>query len=86
MAFKVYYSLLTGQNRTLVLQTGSIVHGQNYGFFIPYTVDYNLGTGCILSVHAMAGNDVMNIRITDNPACYHVYGTTLDTGFTQVVC
>lgn len=83
---RVYYSLLIGQNKTLIYQTGSIVYGQNYGFYIPWNVDYYGGTGCILIIKAMAGNDVMNIRITENPVCYHLLGTTLDTGYTQVLC
>jgi len=65
-------------NPTKTVQTGSITSGQAYAFYVPGELDYNVGEGARLNVYALGGNTVFSERVFNNPACYHVWGTTLN--------
>merc|ERR1712150_286300 len=74
---KLSYVLNNGNNEIPVTQTGSILVGQSYAFYIPGTIDYQGDSGGILTVKAIGGIQILMTKIETNPACYHVWGTTL---------
>jgi hypothetical protein len=69
---KLTYEVQRGQVKETVVQTGSINLGQNYGFLVPFSVNYDGATGCILEINAVAGVQVMRVRIRSNPQCFDV--------------
>ena len=48
----------------------------DYGFRIPELVDYEAGQGATLVVTAVAGVNVLTVRLHSDPECFHVWGTT----------
>ena len=49
-----------------------IFWNKDYGFRIPETVDYNVGSGVTLIVDAVAGINVLKVRLRSDPECFHV--------------
>ena len=80
------YEVQVGTVTETVVQTGSITAGQDYGFYVPFSVNYDGATGCVLEVNAVAGVNVMRVRIRSNPECFHVWGSTLFPSWSSVNC
>jgi hypothetical protein len=45
---------------------------KDYGFRIPESVDYDVGSGVTLIVDAVAGINVLKVRLRSDPECFHV--------------
>ena len=69
---RLTYEIQRDRVRETVVQTGSISSGQDFGFRVPFSVNYDGATGCILEVNAVAGAQVMRVRIRSNPECFDV--------------
>lgn len=69
---KLTYEVQRDRVKETVVQTGSISGGQDYGFRVPFSVNYDGATGCVLEVNAVAGVQVMKVRIRSNPECFDV--------------
>lgn len=73
-----------------VTQTGSILSGQSYAFYIPGAVDYESEFGARLNVVAVGGKPVIeNYKLTNNAdlrQCIHVWGTTLYPAWSPIDC
>lgn len=63
--------------------TKSIVIGQEHVFKISFNKDLS---SLYLVVHAVAGVQIMAVKIHSNPSCFHVWGTTLNPYWTSVNC
>jgi hypothetical protein len=83
---KLYYEVQEGIEKRRIVQTGHILGGQNYAFYVPYTVNYDGAYGVTLVVHAIAGKQVMSQRVKTSPQCYHVWGTTLIPYWSSMPC
>ena len=64
---KLTYEIQRGLVKESVTQTGSINLNQDYGFRVPFGVNYDSPAGCILEINAVAGAQVMKQRIVANP-------------------
>lgn len=74
-------------NNQIVTQTGTVTSSLEYGFKIPFSVNYESEYGCILEVDAVAGlNIINNLRIDNNPLCIDIWGTTLAPSWSKVDC
>lgn len=70
-----------------VTQTGSILSGQSYAFYVPGAVDYTSEVGARLNVFAIAGKQVIdNYKVTLAKQCIHVWGTTLYPAWSPIDC
>ena len=74
-------------NNQIVTQTGLVTSGLEYGFLIPFSVNYESEFGCILEASAVAGiNIINNIRVDSNPLCIDIWGTTLAPLWSKIDC
>lgn len=64
-------------------QTGSITMGQDYAFYMPYDAQLS---STIVVAHAIAGVRIMSVKVESNPACFHVWGTTLFPVWSKMPC
>ena len=71
---RLLYEQQVGVIKQSVIQTGSITAGQDYGFYIPFSVNFDGATGVTLIVNAVAGVQVLETRIRGNPECFHIWG------------
>ena len=86
-SLRITYEVQNGANVVeKVVQTGSIASGQAYGFRIPFSVNYDTEVGCTLEVNAVAGVNVLRVKIRTNPECFHVWGSTLSPSWSNVNC
>ena len=53
---------------------------------IPGANDYTTEAGAVLEVRAAGGNRVFAKKITANPECFDVWGTTLNGAWSNVNC
>jgi hypothetical protein len=67
-------------------QSASLSVFQSVVFRVPYVVNLDGQSGITLRVDAVAGNNVMNYRVKEDPSCIHVWGTTLITAWSKIDC
>ena len=53
---------------------------------MPYWVDYTSSFGAVLTVDAVGGIQVLQQKITADPQCFHVWGSTLLPFWTTIDC
>ena len=53
---------------------------------IPYNVDYTVEPGVTLTVEAVGGIRILQVRLTNDPECIDVWGTTLIPFWSRVNC
>ena len=83
---KLTYQIPTNAGMQTVVQRGSISNGQDYAFKVPFAASYDGDVGCTLEVNAVAGINVLRIRVRSNPECIDVWGTTLIPYWTHMDC
>ena len=69
-----------------ITQTGLISPGFDYGFKIPFSINYDSEFGCLLESTAVAGLNIMKVRIKSNPECFDIWGTTLNPFWSRFNC
>jgi hypothetical protein len=62
-----------------VVQRASLMIDQSVVFRVPYAVTLDGQTGVVVRADAVAGNNVMEVRVKSSPECIHIWGTTLGT-------
>lgn len=62
-------------------QSKSISNPNSHTFILPYTAQ-----NIVFTVHAVAGKQVLSLPISSELECYHVWGTTLTTRYSQMAC
>ena len=80
------YPIQVGIRKEIATQTASINLGQEFTFRLPYSVDYEYQIGTFLTIKAVAGVQVLNIKITSTPVCIHIWGVTFITRWTFMKC
>lgn len=71
----VSYQVVTGNSAVAQQQKGSILSYQDYTFRIPYNADYQRGARLI--INAVAGVQVINYALDNDPLCFHIWGNSL---------
>ena len=78
----LYYRRYSLPNQ-IIEQTGQILLGQDYAFYMPYDVDLS---STVLMAYAVGGVNIMHVNIITSPQCFHMWGTTLFPRWTPINC
>lgn len=79
----LYYKRLSSGTQ-VIKQTGSIVLGQDYGFYIPFDADLD---SIWLFAHALAGPNIFHLQIRPiHPICFHLWGAVFSPRWTRIDC
>ena len=73
----------TFTNGDIIKETNSISAGNEFTFRMPYDTDLS---SAYLVVHAVAGSQVMSVKIQKKNDCFTVWGTTLSPEYSRIPC
>ena len=81
--FKLSYESIDNKSIT---QQSSIIVGQSHTFNITEEIDMSAEKPIRLVGQAVAGLMILNITIEENPACFHVWGTSIFPSWSNMPC
>jgi hypothetical protein len=79
----VFYRRLTESKNAILKLTKSIAISQDHTFVLPSDIDLEYA---YLVAHAIAGIEIMKVKIVKTPECFHVWGTTLIPYWSYMLC
>lgn len=83
---KVSYELQVDANKVPVVQSGSIVIGQAFAFYVPASVNYDGDVGVTLKIDIPLSFKQISFRLQTSPQCFHIWGIVFSPEFSPVNC
>ena len=77
----IYRRMFT--NGDVIKETNSIAGGNEFTYRMPYDTD---PASAYLAVYAVAGTQVMTVKIETKHDCFDVWGTTLFPEYSRMSC